>query len=103
MVLPGWEAEEVALLDTGFTGELIIPWGVLPQDLAIPGEFINVEVGDNRVVPTSQYPGQLVIPGLSTLLRVSVTIIGDEYIVGIGIIERYRITLDRGERVIVEL
>ena len=49
------------------------------------------------------YAGRLEIIGLSNIVRVSVTVLGDEYIVGIGIIDRYRITLDHGERVIVEL
>ena len=46
VTLPGWEVEVMALLDTGFTGEFIIPRNVLPQDIVVPAEYIEVEVAD---------------------------------------------------------
>ena len=38
----GWQTEALVLLDTGYTGELIIPRNVLPGDLGLPEAFMNV-------------------------------------------------------------
>ena len=42
----GWEAEGEALLDTGFTGELIVPADAIPQDIGPPAYFITYRVAD---------------------------------------------------------
>ena len=41
-------------------------------------------------------------PYLPPLTDVSIGVMGDKFIAGVGIIERYVMTLDRGERVIIE-
>ena len=96
----------MALLDTGYTGEVIIPWDAVPANVqeitGTPQNFIDVQVGDNRIVPTVQYPGLLEIVGLPGTIRVSVTVIGEEYIIGVGILELFTATLVRGEQVIIE-
>ena len=36
VVLRGWKVEATALLDTGFSGELVIPQDALPQNIGLP-------------------------------------------------------------------
>ena len=103
--MPGWETERMALLDTGYTGEVIIPWNAVPEsqhEVGTPQNFIDVQVGDNRIVSTIQYPGLLEIIGIPETMRVSVTVIGEEFIIGVGIMEMLTVTLIRASQVIVE-
>lgn len=76
----GWQEEAPALLDTGFTGELIIPESVLAQGLGFPDEHTSVEVGDNRIVDAPIYLGALKLVGFPPIPDVTVIVLGDEYI-----------------------
>lgn len=65
---------------------------------------MNVGLGDDQtVVPSPLYYGAGEIIGLPSIPDLSITVIGDEFVIGVGIIWRYRILLDYGERIIVEL
>jgi predicted aspartyl protease len=102
-VIGDWETEALALLDTDYTGELIVPGSVLPPHIGLPPGFIDVQVGDDRIVETPQYLGNLEISGLTDIFNVSISIIGSEFIVGVGTMKRYKITHDHATRVIIEL
>jgi predicted aspartyl protease len=97
----GWQEEASALLDTGFTGELIIPEGVLTQGLGFPDEHTTVEVGDNRIIDALIYLGTLEIVGFPSIPDVTVIVLGDEYILGREILDLFEVTFDHGQRVIV--
>ncbi len=96
-----WESEALALLDTGFTGELVIPESVLFH-LGIPDDHTDVEVADNRIIPAPAFLGAIEIIGLDPIPDVHITVLGDEYILGLGILDLYKVTFDHGERVIIE-
>ena len=96
-----WEGETLALLDTGYDGELIVPVDIL-NHLDVPDEHTNVQVADNRIVDAPVYLGVLEIVGLDYIADVYVTALADEYILGRGILDSYRVTFDHGERVIIE-
>ena len=97
----GVRFEGLALLDAGFTGELVLPEIILEGGIGLPVEHTDIEVGDNRVVNSPTYLGSLEIVGLSTIPGVVINIIGDEYIIGRGILDLYSITFEYGLRVIV--
>ncbi len=97
----GVRFEGLALLDTGYTGELVIPESALEEGIGIPVEHTDIEVGDNRVVNSPTYLGSLEITGLSIIPGVVVNVIGDEYIIGRGILDLYSVTFDYGQRVII--
>ena len=64
----------------------------------------TVGLGDDETTVSSPlYYGSGEIVGLPAIPDLSVTVIGDEFVIGVSIIRRYRITLDYGERVIVEV
>ena len=97
-----WRGEASALLDTGFTAELVVPEILLDQDIGFPDEHVAVEVGDGRIVNAPIYLGNLEIHGLSTIQGITIIAMGDEFIIGRGIIDLFRVTFDHGARVILE-
>ena len=96
----GASEEARALIDTGYTGSLIIP-DVWQDSFGIPDARTALEVGDGRVVYAPVYLGTIAINGFRPIQGVAVTLLGDEYILGRRILDRYEITLDHGQRVIV--
>ena len=97
-----WETSGIALIDTGFSGDLLIPEELLPDDLGPPDHLNLYRVADGRFVRAPMYAGSIQIGNLPPLTNVSIGAMGDRFIVGVGIIERYVMTLERGERVIIE-
>lgn len=95
-----WGAETWALVDTGFDGHLIVPRQVATQ-LGRPDSRIRWGLADGGRVATPAYYGVLDLVGIGSF-SVRVATLGDEYIIGRGIIDRLRVTFDHGQRVIVE-
>ena len=92
-------------MDAEYTGEVIIPWDAIPdiqERTDTPQNYIDVQVGDNRIAPTIQFPGLLEIVGIPGTIRANVTVIGEERIIGVGIMEMFTVTPVKGEQVIVE-
>lgn len=98
----GWEISGVALLDTGFSGDLIIPEGSLPSNLGAPNHYNSYRVADGRSVPTPMYAGNVELGMLPPVTNLMIGVMGDRFIVGVGVIERYTITLEYGQRIIIE-
>ena len=97
-----WETEALALVDTGFSGDVVVPEGIIPTDIGPPNYPMTYRVADDRFTTTGLFYGDLEIPGLPPIRRVSIGPLGSKYIIGLGIIERYVVTLERGERVTIE-
>ena len=97
----GESVEAVALLDTGYTGSLIVP-DTWQRPAGRPDGRIAVEVGDGRLVYAPIYLGILVIGGFPAIYGVAVTVLGHEYILGRRVIDQYEVTLDHGQRVILK-
>ena len=96
-----WEVHCLALIDTGFTGDLVVPEGSLTRDIGEPDHIRIYRVADDRLTSTLVFRGELEIIGLPPLQDVTVSALGSKYLIGLGIIERYVVTLERGERVVV--
>ena len=103
IVVRGWETNALALLDTGFTGDLVVPDDILPEDIGEPDYLRTYRVADDRIHTSPSFYGEIEIPGLPIISDVSIGAFGSRYLIGLGIIERYTVTFARGERVIVEL
>ena len=96
------QSEDVrALLDTGYTGSVIIPATVQGRNLGPSDGRTAVEVGDGRTVFAPVYLGILEIAGFTPIYGLAITALGDEYILGRRILDRFEITLDHGQRIIV--
>ncbi len=88
------------LLDTGFDGDIAIPKGLLtngnPPDGLLPWKLAD---GSKIVAPA--YIGKIRV-GQMAPLQVIVITLGDESLIGQGIIKHFTITLDHGKRVLIE-
>lgn len=91
------------MVDTGFTGDLVVPESSLPRDIGEPDHIRIYRVADDRFTRAPMFNGELEIIGLPSVKDVTVAALGSKYLIGLGIIERYVVTLERGEQVIVEV
>ena len=89
-----------ALVDTGFDGAIVVP-ADLVTDVELPPTYLRWKLADGSQVTSPAYRGTLQI-GDMTPLRVTVTVLGDETIIGRAVTDRFRVTLDHGRQVIVE-
>ena len=98
----GWQDEVLALLDTGFDGDLSIPSSVLNLILGSPDTSDNWQLADDSVVEAPVYLGTVEIIGLTPIDEASITVLGEEYLLGRGILDMFEVTFDHGERVIAK-
>lgn len=96
-----WSGEGSALLDTGFTGELIVPESVLSEDIGPPADQANLVVGDGRIVNAPIYLGTLELVGFPPITDVAIIVLGHQYIVGREILDLFDVTFEHGERAII--
>lgn len=89
-----------ALLDTGFTGHLIVPAGFLHDGHPADGSTI-LALADGRRIRAPSYHGTIQI-GQAPPIEALITELGDEPIVGRRVAGQFRIILEHGQRVIVE-
>jgi len=94
--------ELLALLDTGFTGDLTVPAGFPDGGLGSPDGYAPCELADGSIVHVPYYLGTVEIVGLPPS-HALVLLLGTQYLLGRGMIDRFRVTFDHGRSVIVEL
>ena len=98
-----WQEEALALVDTGFSGNLVVPEDRITEELGLPYTRTNWRVADGGVVSAPVYLGDVEVLGASSPTpSIHITFLGNQYILGRGILDRFRITLDHGQRIIVE-
>ncbi|MCH8309379.1 MAG: hypothetical protein IIB17_02635 [Chloroflexi bacterium] len=98
----GWQNSGFALIDTGYTGNLIIPAYLGIDAFEAPDGHFHVVLGDGRSsveAPFCMGDNQLI--GFPAITEVEIISLGDEYILGRGILDRFEIVLDHGQRVIL--
>jgi predicted aspartyl protease len=93
--------EAEAYLDTGFEGEVLLPES-LYQQLGTPESTTTLLLPSGDVVTAGTFDAEMELPGLRDRFPVTATLLGDEFLVGIRIVENYRVILDHGREVIVE-
>lgn len=103
MELRGHEINAPTLLEMGFDGDIAIPDTWLGRDMGFPEATVPCQMADGRVVHVPVYFSRCHIGESLGLSDVLVTILGHEPMVGRGIIDRYKVTLDNGSRLILEL
>lgn len=97
----GNTTQSLALVDTGFTGDLAIPGSFFDGKIGLPETSIEWELGDGRVIEAPIYLGSLEIIDFANL-PISITVVGNEFVLGRGVINRFKITFDHGKRVTIE-
>jgi predicted aspartyl protease len=101
ITLRSYQSETLAYIDTGFDGHLIMPTK-LAQEVGKPDYISRWELGDGSLTEGADYVGDVEIVGLPDNIEARITAIGNEFILGRAIIDRYRLILDHGKSVQVE-
>ena len=92
----------LAYVDTGFDGYLIIP--AAQTVLLGPSQFSAPwELGDGSIVQAQKYRGDVRVSSLAVAIPARITLLGEEYLVGRGIVDHLRMTFDHGQRLLVEV
>lgn len=89
-----------ALVDTGFDGDIAIP-----PELVLNGDppagYVRWTLASGQTILAPYFMGTIKV-GNFRLISIQITVLGDEPIIGRGIIDRFKITLDHGQKVILE-
>jgi predicted aspartyl protease len=97
----GPQVQEVdALLDTGFDGPVSLPPHLIPPNRQ-PNYYIDGVLADGSVVRAPIYRRSVTLGSLGTFAAL-VLALGDEPLVGRGLIDRFTTTLDHGRQIIIE-
>ena len=92
--------QEEALIDTGFDGSIAVPPSLL-ENLGPPDghELWRPVVGPPILAPA--YRGSFEVGALGPV-PVTLTVLGDEVLVGLEVIGRFIVTFEHGQRVIIK-
>lgn len=85
-------------IDTGFDGNLILPKH-FAHEFGEADYISRWRLGDGSLVEAEDYLGEAKVVEVTEAAPVRVSCVGDEFIVGRGIIDRLEIILDHGKRV----
>ncbi len=92
----------LAFLDTGFDGFLMLPANWLGQ-LGTPDAFDWWQLADGSYIVAPAYEGTVAIVGLEQAVPSKIVLVGSEVVMGLQLLRRYLVTLERGQRVVIEL
>jgi predicted aspartyl protease len=96
----GAVANVEALIDTGFDGDAAVPETMIGTAIS-PDGHIPCVMADGSQVLAPYFRGNVRLRGLGSF-QVVVLAMGDEPLVGRGVVDRFMVTFDHGRRVIVE-
>ena len=96
-----YETQVRAYLDTGFDGYLIVPLP-LATNLGREDYATQWELGDGSLIEAKEYFGAIEIPGLETSLPARITSLGDGFLIGRSVIDRFRVIFNHGQRIEIE-
>lgn len=100
VVLGNQQIDVEALLDTGFDGDVVLPVAAITGRRQSQGRFVG-RLADGSRVRAPLYEAVVTI-GSVRLSPTAVVAVGDVAMIGRRLIQHFRVTLDHGERVIVE-
>ena len=98
--LHGRKTEFEALLDTGFDGGLAVSESAVANGQAAEWN-LTVFLADGSLVDDPAYLGTVQVGELPPVTTIIVTL-GDEPILGRAVSDQFNITLDHGQRIVVE-
>ena len=90
-----------ALLDTGFDGDILVPHRLV-DDARPPDDYEPWVLADGSRGQAAAYFGTVEV-GVFGPFEANIVALGNEILVGRGITDRFAITFDHGQRVVVEL
>jgi predicted aspartyl protease len=99
------ELDTEALIDTGFSGDILIPSTDEIRKYE-PGAYATWTMADGSEVLAPMFLGTIRFPELEKddgeIVGVTVTVLGDQTLIGQSILKRFSLTLDHGKQVTLE-
>jgi predicted aspartyl protease len=99
------ELDTHALIDTGFSGDIVIP-STEEIKKHEPDAYATWTMADGSEVLASMFLGTIRFPALdedvAEMVGVTVTVLGDQALIGQSILKHFTLTLDHGKQVILE-
>jgi predicted aspartyl protease len=99
------ELDTQALIDTGFSGDIVVP---ATKELlqSTPGAYATWTMADGSEVLAPIFLGTIRFPDLAEdaaeMVGVTVTVLGDQALIGQSVLKHFTLTLDHGKQVILE-
>ena len=99
------ELDTQALIDTGFSGDIVVP---ATKELlqSTPGAYATWTMADGSEVLAPIFLGTIRFPELdeevAEMVGVTITVLGDQALIGQSVLRRFTLTLDHGKQVILE-
>jgi len=95
------ERNDWAYADTGFEGALIVP--DIYESLFGQEDVLSlVQTADGQGHQVAAFVGQVTIIGIHETIPARVLAFGNEFLLGRRVLDRYKVTFDRGQQVVVE-
>ena len=94
-----------ALIDTGFSGDIVVP---VTEELKqpTPDAYATWSMADGSEVLAPIFLGTIRFPELdedvAEMVGVTITVLGDQALIGQSVLRRFTLTLDHGKQVILE-
>jgi predicted aspartyl protease len=99
------ELDTQALIDTGFSGDIVVP---ATKELlqSTPGAYATWTMADGSEVLAPIFLGTIRFPELAEdaaeMVGVTVTVLGDQALIGQSVLKHFILTLDHGKQVMLE-
>lgn len=90
-----------AYVDSGFEGHVIVPAN-LAENFGMPLLVSTWVLADGKAIHAPEYLGRVAVPDIDFEAVVRVACLGEEFLLGRGILDRLRVTFDCGRRLAVE-
>jgi predicted aspartyl protease len=93
------------LIDTGFSGDIVVP---VTEELKPypPDAYATWTMADGSEIMAPIFLGSIRFPQLgedvAEMVGVTVTVLGDQPLIGQSVLRRFTLTLDHGKQVILE-
>jgi predicted aspartyl protease len=94
-----------ALIDTGFSGDIVVP---ATKELlqSTPGAYATWTMADGSEVLAPIFLGTIRFPELEgdrgEMVGVTITVLGDQALIGQSVLKHFTLTLDHGKQVTLE-